>query len=102
MAIMTSSEKIGDKEYFQQGFEYPNDTKAMYSMYKFLKERNVPKRLDFHQGIRCYQGISDFWCSSGVLLVFFWVLLVFFCVIEHQKKRQAGRNEGQRGGGGNT
>ena len=46
--IMTSSEKIGDKEYFQQGFEYLNDTKAMYSMYKFLKERNVPKRLDFH------------------------------------------------------
>ena len=48
MVIMTSSEKIGDKEYFQQGFEYLNDTKAMYSMYKFLKERNVPKRLDFH------------------------------------------------------
>jgi hypothetical protein len=48
MIIMTSSEKIGDKEYFQQGFDYLNDTRAMYSMYKFLKERNVPKRLDFH------------------------------------------------------
>ena len=35
-------------------------------------------------------------CSSGVLLVFFWVLLVFFCVIERQKNARRTPEEHQK------
>lgn len=48
MIIMTSSEKIGDEDYFNTGFSYLKDKKALFSMYTFLKERKVPERLIFH------------------------------------------------------
>lgn len=46
--ILTSSDKIGDTEYFNEGWGYLKDKNAMKSFYDYLMSLDVPEQLQYH------------------------------------------------------
>ena len=46
--ILTSSDKIGDTEYFNEGWGYLKDKNAMKSFYDYLMTLDVPEQLQYH------------------------------------------------------
>ena len=48
MIIHTSTDKIGDVGYFNQGWGYINDKNAMKSIYDYLMQMDVPEQLQYH------------------------------------------------------
>ena len=46
--ILTSGDKIGDTEYFNEGWGYVNDKNAMKSIYDYLMSIDVPEQLQYH------------------------------------------------------
>ena len=46
--ILTSSDKIGDTEYFNEGWGYIKDKNAMKSIYDYFINLDVPEQLQYH------------------------------------------------------
>ena len=48
MIIMTSSENIGNMEYFKQGHSFTNNKRALKSIFKYIMSFNPPSNLNYH------------------------------------------------------
>tara|TARA_E500000305_G_scaffold111143_1_gene121662 strand:+ start:288 stop:2489 length:2202 start_codon:yes stop_codon:yes gene_type:complete len=48
LLILTSADKIGDTEYFNEGWGYIKNKNAMKSVYDYLMQMDVPEQLQYH------------------------------------------------------